>query len=144
MDAYEQLVESYLTIFEHLAIIPQFPVLFDEKDQPRFHETPGTVAWAAFPDFLAIDTRNREAHLVEVNKSVGSGLLGLVDRTVANRERVEAYTSWFASDGFAIRWRFFVRRRQVEGFSGRLAAAGIKPDVTALEDVFDRLRDLMP
>jgi hypothetical protein len=103
MDMYEQLVQSYLTIFEHLAVIPQFPVLFNDKGKPCFHVGPGTVGWAAFPDFLALDMRSHQAQIIEVNKSPYPDKIGrLVRRTLGNREKIESYVKWFVSDAFPV------------------------------------------
>jgi hypothetical protein len=145
MNVYEQLVEFHLTVFEHLAVIPQFPVLFDDKDQPCFHESPGKLAYDAFPDFLAVDIKNHQAQIVEVNKSeFPDQITRLANRTLANREKVERYARWFTSDGFQFRWRFFVRRKMADVLKSKLEAGGIQPSVTILEDVFDKLRDVMP
>jgi hypothetical protein len=145
MDMYEQLVENYLTIFEHLAVIPQFPVLFNDKDEPCFHETPGALAWDAFPDFLAVDMRNRQAQIIEVNKSgYPDQISQLVRRTLGNREKVESYVKWFVSDTFPIQWRFFVRDKMVDRLKREIEAGGIQPSITKLEDVFNKLRDRMP
>jgi hypothetical protein len=145
MDMYEQLVQSYLTIFEHLAVIPQFPVLFNDKGEPCFHEGPGTLAWDAFPDFLAVDMRGHQAQVIEVNKSrYPDKISSLVRRTLENRERVESYVRWFVSDARPIRWRFFVRRNMVDRLKREIEAGGIQPGITTLEEVFDKLRDVMP
>jgi len=43
------------TIVEHLAVIPQFSALFNDKGEPCFNESPEKLTWSAFPDFLAVD-----------------------------------------------------------------------------------------
>jgi hypothetical protein len=145
MDLYEQLAEEYLTIFEHLAVIPQFPVLFDEKGQPCFHEASGKRSWTAFPDFLAVDIKNRQAQVVEVNKSVYPDQVSdLATRTLANRTKIEEYVMWFMADGYQIRWRFFVRLEMAEKLEARLLKGGLQGSITPLEDVFNKLRDRMP
>jgi len=145
MDMYEQLVESYMTIIEHLAVIPQFPVLFNDKGEPCFHETAGTPAWDAFPDFLAVDLKGHEAQIIEVNKSeYPDQIRHLVRRTLANREKIESYVKWFVSDTFTIQWRFFVRDKMVDRLKREIEAGGIQPSITKLEDVFNKLRDCMP
>jgi hypothetical protein len=145
MDMYEQLVESYLAIFEHLAVIPQFPVLFNDQGEPCFHESPGTLAYDAFPDFLAVDMRGRQAQIIEVNKSeFPDKIRHLVRRTLDNREKVESYVKWFVSDTFPIKWRFLIRHKMVDRLKRELEAGGIQPLITTLEEVFNRLRDVMP
>ncbi len=145
MDMYEQLVGRYLTIFEHFAAIPQFPVLFNDKGEPCFHESPGTLTWDAFPDFLAVDMRSRHAQIIEVNKSGYPNQIGdLVKRTLGNREKIESYVKWFVSDTFPIQWRFFVRDKMVDRLKRELEAGGIQPRITTLEEVFNKLRDVMP
>ena len=145
MDLYEHLVEEYLTVFDHLAVVPQFPVLFGEDWRPRFHEAPGRTIWDAYPDFLAIDTRNRLAQIVEVTKSPGPNQVRiLAGRALANRARVEEYVRWFTPDSSQIHWRFFVRRERVDTLKTELEAGGLEAAITSLEDVFDKLRDRMP
>ncbi len=145
MDFYEQLVEEYLTIFEHLAVIPQFPVLFDEEGRPCFHEAPGNRSWAAFPDFLAVDPKNHQVELIEVNKSPYlDQVRELARRTVANRTKIEEYVTWFMVDQYQIRWRFFVRLEMADKLRARLSKGGLQAGITPLEDVFNKLRDRMP
>jgi hypothetical protein len=145
MDMYEQLVSNYLTIFEHLAVIPQFPVLFNDKGEPCFHEGPGSLAWDAFPDFLTVDMRGHQAQIIEVNKSLYRDKISrLVRRTLGNRPKIQSYVKWFVSEAFPIRWRFFVRQRMVDQLKCEIEAGGIQPTITTLEEVFDKLRDVMP
>lgn len=144
-DLYEQLVEMYLTVFDHLAIVPQFPVLFGEEGRLRLQETPGRLEWAAFPDFLAIDTRHRRAQIVEVNKSpYPNQVSNLATRALANRTRVEEYVRWFTPDSSQLHWRFFVCRKLVDRLKIKLEAGGLEAAITSLEDVFDWARDVMP
>ncbi|MGA9059487.1 MAG: hypothetical protein WB763_23600 [Terriglobia bacterium] len=145
MDLYEELVESYLTIFEHLAVIPQFPVLFNDKDEPCFHESPEKLGWSAFPDFLAVDLRSHQAQIIEVNKSgYADKISDLMKRTLANREKVESYVKWFVPDAFPIQWRFFVREKMVDRVKREIEAGGVQPSITTLEAVFDKLKQTMP
>lgn len=145
MDLYEELVESYFTIFEHLALIPQFPVLFNDKGEPCFHENPEELGWSALPDFLAVDLRNHQAQIIEVNKSgYPDKISDLIKRTLANREKIESYVKWFVSDAFPIQWRFFVREKMVDRVKREIEAGGGQPSITTLEAVFDKLKQIMP
>ena len=141
---YEQLVETYLTVFERLAVVPQFPVLFDDKDEPW---TEGhKVAWAAYPDFLAVQLKDHEAQIIEVSKSRSKAKAReLVQRLLGNREKIERYVKWFTSGDFEIKWRFFVRDGVVlDTLESELKAKGIQATVTALEVVFEKLKRVMP
>jgi hypothetical protein len=146
MDLYEELVENYLTIFEHLAVIPQFPVLFDDKGEPCFHESTGKRDLkTAFPDFLAVDMRSHQAQIIEVNKSEYPDKISrLVRRTLDNREKIESYVKWFVSDTFLIQWRFFIRKKMIDRLKNEIEAGGIQPSITTLESVFDELKRRMP
>jgi hypothetical protein len=144
MDLYEQLIEMQLTIFERLAVIPQFPVLFDENDRPWTEGHSHKVAWSAYPDFLALDIQNKIAYVVEVSKSLQSFKPdNLVERMTKNRAQIERYLQSFAP-GFEVRWRFFVRDRHVEELQGKLSAQPIKSSAYALEDVFEKIKSIMP
>jgi hypothetical protein len=144
MDLYEQLVEMKLTIFERLAVIPQFPVLFDENDKPWTEGHSRKVTWSAYPDFLALDIREKVAYVVEVSKSRQSfKSRGLAERMTANRAKIERYLESFAP-GFGVRWRFFVRRQHVKTLEEELSAQTIRSTVDALEDVFDKIKSVMP
>jgi hypothetical protein len=145
MDMYEQSVQTFLTVFDHLAVLPQFPVLFDEEDRPCFRESPGRVGWAAFPDFLAIDAKNGGAQIIEVSKSLYPNQINdLARRTLANRAKVEEYAKWFTSGRLQLEWRFFVRREMVDKLRSKLEAGGLQAKFNTLEDVFDRVRKEMP
>src|SRR2546427_12783466 len=106
----QQLVRDYLTIFEHLAVTPQFPVVFDDKDEPCFEESQARVSWKLYPDFLAVDLKRCQAQIVEVKKSPDRGVPDeLVKRVLASREKAEQYVRWFtACCTFDVQWRLFV------------------------------------
>lgn len=142
MDLYEQLVEWKLTIFEQLAVIPQFPVLFDENGKPwsNGHK----LTWSAYPDFLALDVKQKHAYIVEVSKSLQSSKAkDLVARMKENRGKIEEYVSWFAPE-FDVHWRFFVREIHTEPLRGALSAEGVEAKVEALECVFEQIKSVMP
>ncbi|MGD0698069.1 MAG: hypothetical protein ABSB82_24905 [Terriglobia bacterium] len=151
MDLYEQLVGIYLTLFEHLALVPQFPVLFDAQGNPCFEESDGRRSYGAYPDYLAFDIKKRQAQVVQVRK-VGArgGALQLTDiLTSANaqpdREKIVTYIKWFAGEEFAVNWRFFVRAQNVKTLEDRLQEARqTSATITALEDVFEKLKKVMP
>ena|SRR5579863_4531043 len=142
MDLYEQLIEMELTIFEHLAVIPQFPVLFDENDKPW---TEGRrITWSAYPDFLALDIQKHFAYVVEVSKSLQSFKPGvLAERMIENRARIERYVKWFAP-GFDVRWRFFVRSTHAGALRKKLLAQTPEPEVRTIEEAFDKIKSVMP
>jgi len=144
MDLYEQVVQMHLTVFERLAVIPQFPVLFDDKDEPWVEGC--KVAWSAYPDFLALCLLGkREAQVIEVSKARQSAKAReLVEAMCANREKMERYIRWFVGDDFEISWRFFVREANKDTLVRQLQAKGIPPKVTALEELFDKLKRVMP
>jgi hypothetical protein len=54
MDMYEQLIETYLTVRERRAVIPQFPVLFDENDEPWAEVRGRKVGWSMYATSPAI------------------------------------------------------------------------------------------
>ncbi|MGH9351656.1 MAG: hypothetical protein ACRD2G_05790 [Terriglobia bacterium] len=144
-DLYEQLVEDYLTIFEHLAVIPQFPVLFGKAGEPCFHESEAGLSWAAFPDLLAVDFANKQVQIIEVNRSAyAANLKSLAKRVAANRQKIEEYVRWFTKDGWGIQWRFFVRRKMSDQLKAAFEDGDFQPRMTHLEDVFDQIRDQMP
>ncbi|MGD0696530.1 MAG: hypothetical protein ABSB82_17050 [Terriglobia bacterium] len=153
MDLYEQLVGIYLTVFEHLAVVPQFPVLFDANNNPCFEESPGKRTYAAHPDFLAVDIKRRQAQVVQVRKSQKSGeALQLTDWLTTKRpdgktdaEIIGSYVKWFVGEEFAVHWRFFVRAQNVNALEERLQQASqTAATITALEDVFEKLKNVMP
>jgi hypothetical protein len=145
MDMYEQLVEVYLTVHERRAVIPQFPVLFDERGEPW---TEGRkVGWSAYPDFLAVSFgANHGAQVIEVSKSMSPDKpKDLVKRTANERQRIEQYVRWFVrNDAVEIQWRFFVRDRHVKALRNALNSAQIPSDVKALEEVVDWVKNVMP
>jgi hypothetical protein len=131
---------------ERCAVIPQFPVLFDEHGQPW---TEGhTVSWSAYPDFLAVDFRNRQAQVqvVEVTKALKPK--DLAKNLTAHRGRIERYIHWFMNDTLPICWRYFVRDVNKARLETQLGIIGkseeLKWKVIALEDVFDHLKRIMP
>lgn len=142
MDLYEQLIEMELTIFERLAVIPQFPVLLGENDKPW---TEGhKVIWSAYPDFLALDIQRQLAYVVEVSKSLQSFKPhDLAERMIENGTRIEGYVKWF-TNGFDVRWRFFVRSKHKKALEEELSAQTPKPGVDTLEEVFDKIKSVMP
>jgi hypothetical protein len=147
MDTYEQLVQTYLTVVEKCAVIPQFPILFDQDDKPwsKGHR----ISWSAYPDFLAVDFLNRQVQIVEVTKALSSKKPEeLVEKLLAHRERIERYVRWFTNDYFPLCWRYFVRDANKDKLHKELTriagSEGQKWQVTALEDVFDELKRVMP
>lgn len=142
MDLYEQLIEMELTIFEHLAVIPQFPVLFGGNREPCM-EAP-KVTWSHYPDFLALAIQQKHAYVVEVSKSLESSKPhDLVARMIENRAHIERYVNWFAP-GFDVRWRFFVRSGHVKTLQEELSKQATEARIDALEDVFDKIKSVMP
>ncbi len=145
MDMYEQLVEVYLTVHERPAVIPQFPVLFDDRGEPWVEGR--KIGWSAYPDFLAVNLgANHGAQVIEVSKSMSSDKpKDLIERTCKNRDKVEQYVRWFARDtGLKIEWRFFVRQRQSKPLQDALRETAIPHDVTTLEEVFEWVKNVMP
>ncbi len=130
MDLYEQLVGIYLTVFEHLAVIPQFPVIFDDQGAPCFEETPGKHAPGKYPDHVAFDIKKRQAHVVQVRKArIRSAALKVAHLLIGadadiNRERIEHYIKWFAGEDFTVQWRFLVRAEHVKALEALLQQAG--------------------
>jgi hypothetical protein len=142
MDLYEQLVEMDLTIFEHLAVVPQFPVLFGEDGVPRMEGQ--KIAGSSCPDFLALHIQEKHAYIVEVGKSLQSFKpRDLAARMIENCDQIERYVKWFAP-GFDVLWRFYIRRKHSEDLANELSALGVAPDVRTLEDVFDHIKSVMP
>ncbi len=153
MDLYEQLVGIYLTVFEHLAVVPQFLVLFDEKDQPCFAESEGKRSFGTCLDFLAVDMKKRQVQVVQVRKALGPDkTLQLTNHIIEKRpdgqtdgEIIGRYIKWFVGEDFAVQWRFFVRAQNVKALEERLQQAPqTTATVTALEDVFEKLKNVMP
>ena len=122
MDLYEQLVGIYLTVFEHLAVIPQFLVLFDKKDQPCFAESEGKRSFDACLDFLAVDIKKHQAQVVQVRKALAPDKTLQLTNHLINKRRdgqtdgeiIERYIKWFVGEGLAVQWRFFVRAQNVK------------------------------
>lgn len=153
MDLYEQLVGIHLTVFEHLAVIPQFLVLFDEKGQPVFAESEGKRSFSACVDFLAINSKKRQAQVVQVRKALAKKeALRLADQLTKKRpdgktdgEIIDRYIKWFAERDFSVQWRFFVRAHNVEALEARLREERqTSVSVVALEGVFEKLKNVMP
>lgn len=59
MDFYEALVETYLTVVEGCAVIPQAPIREDIHGNP----------WEAYLDFVAINFQHRRIEVIEVSKA---------------------------------------------------------------------------
>jgi hypothetical protein len=147
MDMYEQIVETFLTVREHRAVIPQFPILFDDRGEPWEEDKGRKIGWSLYPDFLALGFGNRKgAQIIEVSKSMQSAKpRELVERSLSCRDRVQRYVRWFAVDeGLQIEWRFFVRQRQAEFLKKELSGRGMQSDVTILEEVVDWVKNVMP
>jgi hypothetical protein len=147
MDMYEQIVETFLTVREHRAVIPQFPVLFDDRGEPWEEDKGRKIGWSLYPDFLALGFGNRRgAQIIEVSKSMQRAKpRELVERTLSCRDKVQQYVRWFAADeGLQIEWRFFVRQNQAELLKNELSGTDIRKDITVLEDVVDWVKKVMP
>ena len=147
MDTYEQIVKTYLTVQERRAVIPQFPVLFDDKDEPWTEIRGRKIGWSLYPDFLAVPFGlYREAQVIEVSKSMQSdNAKDLAQRTLDCRDRVERYIRWFAANQLLrIQFRFFVRKLQERPLKEALSRANISGDITVLEDVFEWVKNFMP
>jgi hypothetical protein len=147
MDMYEQIVETFLTVHERRAVIPQFPVLFDDQGEPWVEAKGRKIGWSLYPDFLAVGFGiHRGAQIIEVSKSMQTAKpRELVQRTLSCRDRVQRYVRWFAVDeGLQIEWRFFVRQRQAEFLKKELSGLDIQSDVTILEEVVDWVKNVMP
>jgi hypothetical protein len=89
--------------------------------------------------------------VVQVRKALAKNeALQLTDpltRTGAqsDRERIERYIKWFVGADFSVRWRFFVRAQNVKALEEQLQhAQQTTATVTALEDVFEKLKNVMP
>jgi hypothetical protein len=142
MDFYEDVVEFYLTVMEGCAVIPQAPILKNKEGED----------WTAFPDFIAINFQQKRVEIIEVTKSVfPNPVKRLADKLLPNhREHVEHYvinTTFAGQLHFPIHWRFFVRQMQEETLRSQDAFREFDPNrvrVTALENVFNELRDRMP
>ncbi len=144
MDFYEQLVQTYLTVFEACPVLPQAAILRSTKDEP----------WEAYLDFLALDFVKRRIQVVEVSKATDPAKASELAAKLRPeyRENVEHYIKGVTLNKhleFPIHWRFFVRRSNASLLSSaqpfrEYIAAGGQAEVTVLEDVFDKVRDLMP
>jgi hypothetical protein len=140
MDLYEDAVESYLTICERCAVIPQVPILKDQEGQP----------WEAYPDFLALNFGQQQAWIVEVTKSRNWGSVkNLIQKRAIERPDIEAYIKRFTLNGqisdFGIEWRFFVRAEHKTKAEGIAVEANFRAgSITTLESVFHWLVETMP
>jgi hypothetical protein len=164
---YEQVVQNYLGIFEHLILMPQFLVVFkgegrvaDERWQPCFWEDVKgrSSAYDKSLDVLAVDVKRRVAQVVEVTKAPtpGNQLANMLllkrgeDDHLTDGEIIERYVKWFLGEGFTVQWRFFFpggkNNKNVEAFKRNFKNNPIsdKVIVTPLEDVFDKLRSERP
>src|SRR5438094_7731216 len=125
MDMYEALVEAYVTIIEGCAVIPQIPILKNRKGE----------AWEAYPDFLALDFKKREAQIIEVTKSGDAS--GLIQKRNGQRDEIESYVKNHSLDeqiGFPIRWRFFIRGGKTQTKAARrLRELGFDAEIVTLE-----------
>lgn len=157
MDLYEQLVEMQLTIFEHLAVIPQFPVLFSNDEPWRFVPSQKKkITWSAYPDFLALDIQKGIAYVVEVSKSRQSFKADdMAKRMNENRTKIETYVKWFTRESdaksdfkpdFDVHYRFFVRSTHETKLRQALRQRMHESlwHVDALENVFDNIKNVMP
>ncbi len=145
-DIYEQLVQDYLTIKEHLAVVPQFHIRFGSEGSPRFREEADSDTFKRLPDFLALDIKGQKAWVVEVTMawSPQFGKWNAKSRAQAE-EYVLWFTGWKPPTGWRLGWRFFARRGRAKTLRDNLAGLGfLDPEVTSLEDVFDYFRDVMP
>ncbi len=137
MDFYEALVETYLTVIEKCAVLPQVPILRDARGKP----------WEAYPDFLALDFKKRQIQIVEVTKAREERAVRRLAKDRLDpgyRGNVENYVKTFTLDSqidFAVRWRFFVRE---EHLTALRSVTGKEAEAMALEDVFDALKKKMP
>lgn len=139
MDLYEQLVETYLTVIEECAVIPQVPIRENRKGEK----------WEAYPDFLALNFSKRMIQVVEVNKSTGAQrITNLIQRRFQERADIEHYvqnhTLSRQLNFAALGWRFFIRQGHASVVNAMLRDLGFEAEVTYLEAVFDALRDKMP
>jgi len=144
MDLYEEVVHFYLTVIEGCAVTPQVPILRSIEGKE----------WYAYPDFLALNFKDRLIQIVEVTKATDpkSSLKLAAKLRPDHRDNVEHYIKTVTLDNqlsFEICWRLFVRRENM----GRLKSdpdfvtyekSGGRPKVMALEDVFDAIRVRMP
>jgi hypothetical protein len=145
MDLHELLAQMYLTIREGCAVIPQVPIVRSIENKP----------WDACPDFLAIHFSKQLLEIVEVSKDGSRSKARDLAAKLASdhRSHIEHYvrTATLSHElaSFSLGWRFFVRRTNVEGLkSSPISLAYIESggrlEVTALEEVFDSIRDSMP
>ena len=143
MDLYEEMVQLYLTVLENCFVLPQFHVSVDANGKP----------WDASIDFLALNLGNKRIEVVEVSKAASPNKAAHFAEMLqgSHRTNVEKFIgSKLNRDlNYSITWRFFVRRANVERLIGQPAfreyvQAGGEAQVTAIEDVFDALRDQMP
>jgi len=144
MDLYEELVHFYLTVVEGCAAIPQVPVLRSIDDEP----------WYAYPDFLALDFKERSIQIIEVSKATTPSFPKLAEKLKPDhRKNVEHYIRTKTLNGqlpdFSICWRFFVREANIERLRSQqdfrdYENSGGPARITALEKAFDEIRGQMP
>lgn len=138
MDLYEDLVETYLTVVEGCAVIPQVPILKNRKGED----------WSAYPDFLALRFRPQEAQIVEVKKSTGwQAVRELIEKRFAQKEEIEDYILKHTLDqrlDFPFRWRFFIRKVHKSKAEKLILDLGFNAETTDLEFIFSDLARRMP
>jgi len=138
MDLYEQLVETYLTVIEECAIIPQVPIRENRKGEK----------WEAYPDFLALNFATPSVQIIEVNKSTDPRRVKqLIRRRHEERADIEHYIENRTLDRqlkWAIGWRFFIRRDHLKAADATLRKLNFQADVKDLETVFETLARRMP
>lgn len=138
MDLYEQLVETYLTVIEGCAVIPQVPILKNSSGEN----------WSAYPDFLALNFGKQLAQVVEVNKSTSpQRMANLLRRRFEERLDIEHYIRNHILDQqlkFPFRWRFFIREAHRQAAESILRELGFDAEISFLETVFDALKARMP
>jgi hypothetical protein len=139
MDLYEQLVETYLTVFERNFVLPQPAVKLGTGDVPiGLFETGSN--WDAWPDFIALDFEGKRIQIVEVSKSTAVSDV----RGKLKKYEDKHYEAWIrrvlpnTMNDFQITRRFFVRASVKE----KLGATEL--EISTLEHVFDTIRDKMP
>ena len=163
---YEQLVQIYLRVFEHLILMPQFQVVFKGEGtiagkawEPCFLEDVGgrEPVYKKSVDLLAVSVKGHEAQLVEVTKAQPPGehlcrmlLAKRQDDQLTDGQITERYARWYLGDSFTVRWRFFfpggANNCHVEAFKKKLEnqPVGDRVVVTPLEHVLEALRSKWP
>jgi len=147
MDFYEQLVQIYLTVFEHCFVLPQPPIKLSETEEPVDLFLGGT-RWEKYPDFLALDFSKGRIYIIEVTKSLDQGAVRDKVKGYDQRSR-DRIRKWIQKShpgalqvcGGGIDLRFYVRNQEV---ADKLQRDHQDVEFRSLETVFEAVKDKMP